>query len=123
MFISVTTPVPRGDRGEVGPACGCGAALENLRASVADLTLEVRRLGAPAARRRTPRSRDARDELLVLLLTSVFGDDAIQVVDVMARAAHSAELRQALDHAGAESGRKLGRWFERVASCDTRGAQ
>jgi hypothetical protein len=97
------------------------AQLQTLAGVVGDLVVEVRRLGAQAARRQTPRSRDAKDELLLLLLVSAFGDGCVQVTDVLGRAAHSTQLQQALDHAGASNGRRLGRWFERV-SRDTNGA-
>jgi hypothetical protein len=97
------------------------AQLQTLTAAVQDLSVEIRRLGAQAARRRTPRSRDTKDELLVLLLMTMFRDDAVQACDVIKHASASPELQQALEHVGAGNGRQLGRWFERVSS-DTHGA-
>jgi hypothetical protein len=72
-----------------------------------------------SAERRDP---DRQDELLVLLLMSVFGDDSIQVTDVMKQADQSVELRQALEHIGIANGRSLGRWLEHVAKCHIDGA-
>ena len=99
------------------------ARIEELARSFADLTLEVRAWRADQARRRTTNSRDERDALLLLVITEMFPDDTFQACEVMARASHSAVLRQALDGAGAVNGKKLGHCLERLENRDVDGAQ
>ena len=93
-----------------------------LAASVADLTLEVRGWRADQARRQAASTRDGPDALLVLLLKQVYRDRTFQVYEVMARSAELPELREALERAGAETGKKLGNLCDRVEGRDMGGA-
>jgi hypothetical protein len=68
--------------------------MQMVVAALADLALEIHAWRPQDARRGAPSSRDGKDELLVLLLAELFSDNSVQVVDVMVRAARSAELRQ-----------------------------
>jgi hypothetical protein len=95
--------------------------MEAVAGAVAELTLAVRGLRADQARRRAPSSRDDRDAVLLLVVADMFGAHTIQVVDVMARAVESAELRHLLECAGAGSGRKLGHWFGRLQNREIHG--
>jgi hypothetical protein len=98
------------------------ARMDALVGVVSDLLLEIRASRAQDAKRRTPSSRDARDELLLLLLAQLFADDSVQVFDVLARAVQSPELLHALRCAGAENGWQLGNWFARVENREIDGA-
>jgi hypothetical protein len=90
------------------------ARLDSLAAEQVAQGVLLDRIVSLLEARRAPGSRDARDELLLLVVAQMFGDDSVQVVDVMKRAAACPELQQALTSAGAGSGRRLGRWFLRV---------
>ena len=72
------------------PAGAAEALMARLNAIAAEQVAQgvlLDRIVSLLEARRAPGSPDARDELLLLLVAQMLGDDSVQVVDVMRRAA------------------------------------